>query len=165
MSCFPGRCGSLHDDPGFGGGRRKSRGKGEDPFLLVCSLTAISWAPVGWKRHLASCRCPHCTDKSDSQCPQFLSPLVHLVCLDSFGCCNVWPALLPDSSRDCLLLEEFTPSLSLRVAKWRDAWVSAECRRQWTLVWRQLQMHKERRRYTFKCFVRKIITHSHKTSL
>ena len=29
----------------------------------------------------------------------------------------VWPALLPDSSRGCLLLEEFTPSLPLRVAK------------------------------------------------
>ena len=29
----------------------------------------------------------------------------------------VWPALLPDSSRGCLLLEEFTPSLPLRVAQ------------------------------------------------
>ena len=88
-----------------------------------CSLTEISWAlsatKCDWALSVAlsilgskseGATSPHVVVHSCTMqirlvynvLISLVSPHVHLVCLDSVGCCNVWPALLPDTAAEAV---------------------------------------------------------------
>ena len=79
--CFPGWCGSQHDDLGSEVVRRKLV---EERAGSIRAVLQSYWDIRGSKSEGATS--PH-VGSTYVICPHFLSPHVHLVCLDSVCCC------------------------------------------------------------------------------
>ena len=141
MSCLPGRCGSLHDDPGFGGGAEETcRGKGRTVHSGLFIIAVLQSYIKSGALHLKApprLSCVHIV-----QCPQFLIPLPPGLSGQRW-LLYVWPALLPDTAAGTVFSgrksryhcpsagqSEGTPGCVPSVVG------------NWTPVWRQFQMHK-----------------------
>ena len=109
--CFPGWCGSQHDDLGLEVVRRKLVEERAGSIRAV--LAVLLRYPGLWKAPPRLMSLPHMYNALISSCPH-----VHLVCLDS-QCLLLsnWPILLQTAAAGGrLAMEELPPSLTLRVA-------------------------------------------------
>ena len=120
-------------------------------------MTLLSPAPGCPQHHVlglpAAPRPRFALSTMSSPCLQFALSTVSLVCpqLMSLACpvgvdsqCFVAVHLANPAAAagGCPAMEEVPPSLHSAWQSEGDAGISAEYRRHWTLVWRQLQMHK-----------------------